>query len=109
MLQFGHDSSPWMTLAGRGEVHVVFEASIRPRLIAVDDMAFKYSWTVVSLLQFGHDSSPWMTQGRHPRGDAAGPVLQFGHDSSPWMTPVGRLHLTPRGLGFNSATTHRRG
>ena len=111
-LQFGHDSSPWMTA---GRVRAVARrrfASIRPRLIAVDDGAEEVdgqapAGRVASIrprliavddagvgsgmghqgyvLQFGHDSSPWMTVS-HTGCQLPRSQLQFGHDSSPWMT-----------------------
>ena len=37
-LQFGHDSSPWMTDKMDGVIAKMENASIRPRLIAVDDV-----------------------------------------------------------------------
>ena len=93
-LQFGHDSSPWMTpdavlpgplgqrasirprLIAVDDVEVLAEdvslgvASIRPRLIAVDDARFSAGVPGRSFgLQFGHDSSPWMTT-RTPPGSS---------------------------------------
>ena len=38
LLQFGHDSSPWMTFDAAAELNGI------------------------TALQFGHDSSPWMTR-----------------------------------------------
>ena len=62
LLQFGHDSSPWMTTTPSLYATANIYASIRPRLIAVDDLnetvTFVGEWVT---LQFGHDSSPWMT------------------------------------------------
>ena len=90
-LQFGHDSSPWMTRRRGGAGGGPPVASIRPRLIAVDDGALTNPESEVRLgLQFGHDSSPWMTSVSSQWPHAV-QRLQFGHDSSPWMTRVVRL------------------
>ena len=89
-LQFGHDSSPWMT-------------------------STKFtSRQPVRVLQFGHDSSPWMTMPLEVRGSPDDP-LQFGHDSSPWMTTaegeryLARLHasIRPRLIAVDDSLTRR--
>ena len=103
-LQFGHDSSPWMTNRPAIDGDGGAGASIRPRLIAVDDAGTAASKAAIAAsLQFGHDSSPWMTSPllRRPYGGAYASIrprliavddLQF----APHAVRLGHASIRPR-------------
>ena len=108
-LQFGHDSSPWMTLTQAIEIIPTTELQFGHD--SSPWMTSRSAWTPAagSPLQFGHDSSPWMTPKDQAGLALQDTLLQFGHDSSPWMTTQPAISSEERRRRFNSATTHRRG
>src|SRR5262249_36686353 len=122
-LQFGHGSPPWRTMARLGTRYHGSQASIRPRLTAVENRVGRHwteTWECPSIRPrlTAVENPPWSCRSAHRRrypsirprltpveNHKDGPIrrfqrhhLQFGHGSPPWRTPKGPFKNTPATL-----------